>query len=106
MVRIKRNDTRPLAATLTANGVPVPLTGATVRFNMTPRVQGTGTTISRALATITDAVKGKVSYAWTAPQVANVGVHRAEFEVTFSDGTVETFPNGEWIDLEIVGDLG
>lgn len=104
MVKIKANDTRPLPATLTANGSPVNLTGAVVRFHMRPKVAGVGSVVD-ALATIEDALAGRVSYPWAPADVNVPGIHRAEFEVTFADGTVETFPNSDWIDIEILADL-
>lgn len=43
-------------------------------------------------------------------ETAHAGVYRCEWEVTFSDGTVETFPDGDsgdpYFDMEIVADLG
>lgn len=39
-------------------------------------------------------------------ETSHAGVHRCEFEVTFSDLSVETFPSDDYLDLEFVGDLG
>ena len=104
LVTIKRGDTRPLDVTLTANRVP--LTGGigTVRFLMQPRKIGQGSVVD-ADAEVLDEAKGLVRYAWKPEDVDAPGIHRAEFEVTFDDGTVETFPNGEWLDVEILSDL-
>lgn len=106
VVKIKRNDTRPLDVTLKANGVAVVVTGATIVFNMGPKIAGLGTIIDREPVTILDGVKGLVRYQWDVLDVEVSGVHRAEFEVTFGDGTIETFPNGEYLEIEIVSDLG
>jgi BppU N-terminal domain len=104
-VPIKQGDTRPLEVTLTANKKPVPLTGSTVRFAMAPKVAGIGSNIEDGEVDMTDADEGKVRYFWQPGETDNVGVHRAEFVVTFSDGVIETFPDGDYLEIEIVGDV-
>jgi hypothetical protein len=37
---------------------------------------------------------------------AEVGSYLAEFEVTYTDSTVETFPNDKYIRVEIIDDIG
>ena len=71
---------------------------------MRPVLQGVGSVVDEP-AEITDATLGKVRYAWRPEDVDAAGHHHGEFEVTFGDSTVETFPNGEWVDLEILADL-
>ena len=34
------------------------------------------------------------------------GVYRAEFEVMYNDGRLETFPNDGYISIQILSDLG
>jgi hypothetical protein len=105
-IRIKTGDTRPLVAVLKANGAVEPLpAGTTVLFNMKPRHVGQGSTITDGPVEITDPDGGAVSYQWLPEDVDTPGLHRGEFEVTFGDGTVETFPNGDWLDIEILVDL-
>ena len=55
---------------------------------------------------IVDAAKGKVS--WTPDEdTFNVtGVYEAEYEVVFGDGSVKTFPEGEYVYVEVLPDLG
>lgn len=60
--------------------------------------------INRA-ATITDAANGKVSYLFAAGETSTVGTFVGEFKVTYSDGSVETFPNSGFIDIKIENDL-
>jgi hypothetical protein len=105
LVEIKRGDTRPLDVTLTANWIPLSGGIGAVKFLMQPRKVGQGSVVN-ADAQVLDETKGLVRYAWLPEDVDTPGLHRAEFEVTFDDGTVETFPNGEWLDIDILPDLG
>ena len=105
-VEIKQGDTRPLDATLMANRKPVPLTGTSITFQMAPKIAGIGSNIADGEVEIIDAAKGKVRYAWQTGETDEVGVHRAEFVVTFQDGVIETFPSGEYLEVEIVAEVG
>lgn len=89
---IKQNDTSPsLQATLKdASQTAVNLTGATVMFHM-KSVDGT-VKVDEEM-TITDAEGGVVQYDWQAGDTDTVGTYYVEFEVTYSDLAVETFPN-------------
>lgn len=102
---IKQNDTSPaLGATLKdGDGNAVDLSGATVRFHM--RARGATTAKVDAAATVTGASTGEVSYAWIAADTDTAGKFQAEFEVTYADTTVETFPNNGYITVDIDGDL-
>ena len=95
---IKQGDTKPsLSAQLLSDGSAVDLTGATVKFHM-------GTIID-ATATIVDAATGNVRYDWVTADTETAGLFRAEFEVTFSDGTVETFPNDGYLLINIIEEV-
>lgn len=89
---IKQNDTSPaLQATLKdAALAPIDLTGATVRFHM-KSVDGT-IKVDTAM-TITNNEGGVVQYNWEAGDTDTVGTYYVEFEVTYADLAVETFPN-------------
>jgi len=89
---IKQNDTSPsLQATLKdASLTPINLSGATVMFHM-KSVDGT-VKIDETM-TITDAENGVVQYDWQVGDTDTVGTYYVEFEVTYSDASVETFPN-------------
>lgn len=76
-------------------GGSVDLSGATVVFNMENR-------ISRAAAVVTGASTGLVTYNWTAADTSQPGLFDAEFEVTYSDGKVETFPREGYIKIRIM----
>lgn len=96
---IKRNDTSPAVVyALSTDAGIVNLTGATVRFYM-------GSVVA-ADAAVLDALGGIVSYEWLPSDTATVGFYNAEFEVIYSDGTKETFPNEGYIAVRIDPDLG
>jgi len=102
---IKQNDTSPaLLATLQdADGIAVNITGAAIRFHM--RQIGSTAVDVDAAAVIVTALDGLVRYDWQAADTATIGSYQAEFEVTYSDGTIETFPNDGYIRVEIIKDI-
>lgn len=102
---IKQNDTSPaIVATLQdANGTAIDLTGASVRFHM--RAIGSNQTTVDAAATVVTPLSGIVRYAWDAADTDTVGSYQAEFEVTYADASVETFPNDGHIRVEITDDI-
>jgi len=105
---IARNDTAP-AVTDTLedkSGNPVNLTGAAVRFHMSDRL---GNVIVSAAATgpgggALDAT-GQVQYQWLAADTAVAGDYFAEWQVSFSGGAVETWPDSDKAIVRIVPDL-
>lgn len=102
---IKRNDTSPgMQATLkNGSGTAVDLTGATVLMIMRP-VGGGKRKISGA-CTLHDAANGIVRYAWVSGDTDTAGLFNVEFQVTYADSTVETFPNKGYEQVQIDGDL-
>lgn len=102
-ITIKRNDTRDaIKATLSNESGPVDLTGATVRFLMS---KGSTVKVDRQ-AEIQDAVNGVVWMVFDQGDTDETGTFKAEFEVTFSDARIETFPNDSFILINIINDLG
>jgi len=100
---LKQNDTSP--ALLYRLDPAVNLAGATVVFNMRPRGGG-AVVVDRAAASIEgDPSEGVVRYDWDPADTAAAGRFEAEFEVTYTDGTVETFPNNDFIVVNIMGDI-
>lgn len=103
---IKRGDTEPaLAATLEDDeGNPVDLTNVNgVDFHMKdPRESGTKVD---AAATVTDGANGVVEYRWASGDTDTPGEYDAEFEVTYSGGGVETFPNDGFLTVKVLEDI-
>tara|TARA_R110000782_G_scaffold106526_1_gene194765 strand:+ start:364 stop:681 length:318 start_codon:yes stop_codon:yes gene_type:complete len=89
---IKQNDTSPsMQASLTDSSLsPIDLTGASVALHMN-YIDGV-VKISSAMS-ITDATGGVVQYNWFTGDTDTVGTYYVEFQVTYSDGSIETFPN-------------
>jgi hypothetical protein len=102
---IKQNDTVPSirADLFSGNGDPIDLIDASVRFRMRKTRGKTGLVDSNAL--VISETDGVVQYDWAAEDTAETGSCQAEFEVTYPDGTVETFPNNEYIHVQIIDDI-
>jgi len=105
---IKEGDTSP-AIEYALTPVTVLLTGASVVFSMRDR-RGT-VKVNQQAATITDNGTGDangtptVQYDWTASDTDTAGTYYGEFEVTYADTSVETFPNSENITILITKDV-
>jgi len=101
---IKRNDTSPsIQRTLRDSaGDAIDLTGATVRFKMST-IRG----VSKvdAVASIEDAANGLVQYDWQAADTDTAGLFYCEWEATYADSNVETFPNEGFNTVKIDPDL-
>lgn len=114
-VTLKRNDNRiALEAVLKKpDGTAENLTDATVKFIMRAGrfTTHTGTyeygdlKVDRAVDTIS-AIDGKVWVVFTTAELSTAGWYLAEFEATYQDGRVETYPNDEYIPIQIIKDLG
>ncbi len=102
--RIKKNDTKPyLAVTLQdATGTVIDLTGASAQFNL-----GTSSFTNKhsAAAVITDEAAGELEYRWDGiNDTDQIGDYFGEFQITYSDTTVETFPEDHSLKVEIYED--
>lgn len=102
---IKKNDTSPAirATLLNGSGSAVDVQDSTVRFHM--RKIGSSQTVIDEAAVLINATGGIVQYNWSDGDTDTVGTYQAEFEVTYADSTVETFPNSGYIAINIVGDI-
>lgn len=106
---IKQNDTAPAFVValkddfgeLTEASVDL-TTASAALFSMR---SGTTVKINKAAGTITDAANGEVTYNWGTADTDTAGSYEAELEVTWSDSTVETFPNDSYWDVEVVDDI-
>jgi hypothetical protein len=101
---IKQNDTSPsLQATLKgSSGSAINLSGASVSFHMKPL--GGDIKVDSPMS-VTDASEGVVRYDWGASDTDTVGTYFVEFEVTYSDNSVETFPNSGNLVVNVVRQL-
>ena len=102
---VKQNDTSPamLATLQDADGNVINLTAASVRFHMRPI--GSKQVTVDAPAVIVTPLDGLVRYNWIADDTDTIGSYQAEFEVTYADASIETFPNDGYIRVEIIDDI-
>jgi predicted ArsR family transcriptional regulator len=98
---IKQNDTAPaIRATLkSGSGTPIDLTNATVRFHMKD-LENT-VIVDAEAEVILPVSSGVVQYVWQTGDTDTVGAFKAEFEVTYSNSQIETFPNDSNIAVSI-----
>lgn len=98
---IKQGDTSPslLADLVTPANEAAQLVGATVLFHMRSSRRSVLPLV--AAATVVDPELGRVRYDWQPEDTSTAGDFEAEFEVTYADGSVETFPNDGYIDIYI-----
>lgn len=102
--KIKEGDTSPsIQYALTPTSVV--LTGASVVFSMRDRATGTIKVNRQAATIVTATVTPTVQYDWVTADTDTAGTYEAEFEVTYADTTVETFPNDGFITVTITGDV-
>lgn len=101
---IKKNDTVPVLEAILkdSDGVVVDVTGASIRFHMatiggTLKVDDTGSVV--------DGSAGHVRYEWIAADTDTAGTYLAEWEVTYPNSTIETFPSDGYFEIEILSDL-
>lgn len=92
-----KGDLKPsvLATLKYSDGTIVNLTGCTAKFHMK---KGTTVKVNAAATILTPATNGQVRYDWTGTDTTvtldadGYVVYEAEFEITFADGNVMTFP--------------
>lgn len=99
---IRQGDTKPdLRRTLLdEDGVAVDLTTATaVVFNL--RGPDGTVVIDNAAAELTTPAAGIVTYEWAVGDTADAGTFTGEFEVTWTGGGVQSFPQPEYLEVVI-----
>lgn len=103
---IKQNDTTPNLEVFLKDdkGRAVNVTGATILFHMRNAADNTAK-VSSGSVTIVTATSGRVRYNWSASNTNTAGIFDAEFQVTFSGGGIETFPNDTYIKVVITDDV-
>jgi len=104
---IKRGDTRPVLRSLLldGDGNVVSLVNATSARLIARGENGQLKTLTGTTTIEPPASGGHVVYTWGAGDTATPGEFFAEFEVTWSDAGVQTFPTAGYIELTIAGDL-
>jgi hypothetical protein len=101
---IKIGDTRPdLEAQLWAgeDQTPVDLTNTTIRLLV--RRRGAGYT-AYSVSIVTPS-QGRVKRVWNGTEFTVSDIYYAEFEVTFPDATIGTYPNDDTFRIKVYDDL-
>lgn len=103
-VYVKQNDTKPdIQVTINDDqGTAVDVSGATIKFFMN---DSTGTNKVDGTGSIVVAADGTVKYEWGSTDLDTVGVYDAEFQITFSDGSILTAPSSGYITVVVGDDL-
>ena len=106
LTTIKRGDTTPnlTALLVDAAGVAVNLTTATT-VTMVMRSQTGVAPKASAVATVTNAATGAVSYVWTAQDTNLAGRYDVEWLVNWASGAVQRFPIKGYQSVSIEEDL-
>jgi hypothetical protein len=103
---IKKNDTkRSFQATLKYDGSAVDLSGSGVEVKFIMRKVNKTSTKVNASATLADAANGVVKYEWQTEDTDTADTYLGEFKVTYTDGSVESFPSDHYLYIKIVEDL-
>ena len=84
----------------------MPLDGATVVFHMRLAPGGAVKVNGSAASIVGEAEFGVVEYNFTASDRDTADVYEFEFEVTFADASVQTFPGLGYIIVDVQDDIG
>lgn len=109
-IEFKRGDTGAVVqGTLYADdGATQPLdltTATTVKFIMASAPAEPGNPKVNSPCVVIDAVAGRVDYEWVAADVDTTGTYQAEFQVTWADGKVQTYPRAGYLTVTMTEDL-
>ena len=108
---ITENDTAPsISATLKAGSpaAAVDIENASVEFHMVNSADEVKVNAAANIDQVgdgSDGTKGNVSYDWAAADTDTTGRFKAEWQVTFADGTIRTFPTPGVTHVIVHGEL-
>lgn len=104
ILKIKSGDTAlQFTDTLRVDGVASDITGATVLFLM--KLIGSPSTAYSLAATIVSAASGTVKYVPGVGFPTAVGDYRQEWQVSYVEGTILTFPSDSYNIVKKLDDL-
>lgn len=104
---MSKDDTSPLIQVTCKDksGTVVPVTGATnILFEMLTQDKVTQKVNNNSNTSIIDGPNGIIRYDWQTGDTDTAGTFLSRFKVTFSDGTIETFPNAGRYIKTIIGE--
>lgn len=89
-IKLVQNDTLPvLNFTIKQEGVPIDLTGCTVKFYMV-NADTKAVKINGKSCTVVSEEDGTARYSWATEDTDTVGSYLGEVEVTFPSGKIQT----------------
>lgn len=106
---IKRGDTSPgLQVQLLDGDQPAQGLATASGVKLILRRYGSSTPVVSASMTVADQTlrQGWVSRPWQSADTAQAGDLRGEVEVTWGDGSVQTFPADSYFTVNVIDDLG
>lgn len=104
-IELKQHDTEPLDVTLARGGRPRALDPAdTVLFML--RLRDETEPVVEGECIILDAPKAKVRYPFVEGDLATAGLYDAEWQVTYSDGSIGTWPKRGYQTVVVYPDIG
>ena len=104
---MSKDDTSPILQVTCKDyaGTVIPVTGASnIQFEMWTQDKTTKKVDDNVNTSIVDGAGGIIDYTWQTGDTDTVGVYLSRFVVTFSDGSIETFPNGGRYIKTIIGE--
>ena len=106
----KRNDTGPPITIQCLDGTnPQNLTTATSAKFLMGTIDAGGVStqkVSQAMTFDSDRTTGKVTYDWQTGDLDTPGDYKAEVEITWSGGDIQTFPSEGYLTITVVADVG
>ena len=97
-ITLKRGDTGiGVRATLSNENGNVNLTNANVLFLFGEHEIKSG---------LHEPENGVINVSFNRNHTSKTGIYKAEFEVTYNDGRIETYPNDDYLQVYIMDDLG
>lgn len=109
-ILITQGDTaRPFRAELTLSGtVPSQAVPTVVEFHLEMGLgTGSGVAVDRTATLVSaDATKWTVEYYPIPDDVAIPGDYQAQWRLTFANGKIQSFPDGEYVPIKIIRKIG
>jgi hypothetical protein len=104
---MSKDDTSPILQVTCKDraGAVVPVTGASeILFEMKAQDKASTKVSNTVNTSIVNGAGGIIDYTWQTGDTDTVGTFLSRFRVTFSDGSIEHFPNGGRYIKTIIGE--
>ena len=105
MNQVKQGDRRPAATATLSRGTALVDLQTAIGVTFKARERSSNTMAIEGAATLVDAENGDIEYRYAAGDTDVPGTYYCEWEVTWGDGTTETFPTMGFDVLVIFGDI-